>query len=107
MREEEKRFAECLDVEYSYRLAKKLEQYKTNPYLGYRTAGSAAELLTGDMLAEEMERIGLRNVRKDQLRLDSWDFHHAILRYQDREGNVHECQMGAYQTNFHTDVCQL
>ena len=106
MREEEKRFAECLDVEYSYRLAKKLEQYKTNPYLGYRTAGSAAELLTGDMLAEEMERIGLRNVRKDQLRLDSWDFHHAILRYQDREGNVHECQMGAYQTNFHTDGWQ-
>ena len=29
-----------LDVEWSYRLAKRMEKYKTNPVLGYRTAGS-------------------------------------------------------------------
>lgn len=33
-----------LDVEYSYQLAKRMEKEKTNPVLGYRTAGSKAKL---------------------------------------------------------------
>ena len=37
-----------------------MEGPKTNPVLGYRTAGSAAELETGELLAAEMRRIGLK-----------------------------------------------
>ena len=49
----------CLDVEESYDLARRMEQEKTNPVLGYRTAGSLAERKTGDMLCEEMKKAGL------------------------------------------------
>ena len=63
-----------LDVEYSYQLAKRMEKEKTNPVLGYRTAGSKAEIATGNMLYEEMKRIGLSDVTKDEFRLDSWEF---------------------------------
>ena len=38
--------------------------------------------------------------------MDSWDFHHAVLRYKDREGKEHEFQLGAYQTEFHTEGFQ-
>ena len=41
MNEEEWRKKICgeTDAGYSYDLAKRMEQYRTNPVLGYRTAG--------------------------------------------------------------------
>ena len=39
-------YLQAVDVDYSYRLAKKMETFKTNPVLGYRTAGSQAEIET-------------------------------------------------------------
>lgn len=95
-----------LDIKYSYQLAKRMEQEKTNPVLGYRTAGSKAEIATGDMLYEEMKRIGLSDVTKDEFRLDSWEFEKAILKFQDKDGQEYCCQLGAYQTNFVTDGFQ-
>ena len=47
----------CIDTDWSYQLAKRMEKEKTNPVLGYRTAGSAAETATGDMLYKEMKEI--------------------------------------------------
>ena len=90
-----------LDVEWSYRLAKRMEKYKTNPVLGYRTAGSRAEYLTGQMLAEEMAALGLV-VTQDEFTLDGWDFHHARLSYIDPQGNLHSAELGGYQTDFDT-----
>ena len=46
-----------LDISYSYELAKRMEMYRCNPVLGYRSAGSKAEFLTGEMLKKEMEEI--------------------------------------------------
>ena len=59
-----------LDIDYSYRLAKRMEQFRTNPVLGYRPAGSRAEFETGEMLKQEMEAIGLSDVRKDAVKVD-------------------------------------
>ena len=76
----ENRINECishLDITYSYQLAKQMETHKTNPVLGFRTAGSDAEHKTGDFLYEEMKRIGLQNVTKDEFWLDSWTFERA------------------------------
>ena len=73
----ENRINECishLDITYSYQLAKQMETHKTNPVLGFRTAGSDAEHKTVDFLYEEMKRIGLQNVTKDEFWLDSWTF---------------------------------
>lgn len=102
----EQALAEAVDTDYSYGLAKRMEGPKTNPVLGYRTAGSKAELETGDLLFDEMKRLGLSEVHKDRICVDSWDFHHAVLRYKDHKGKEHEFQLGAYQTEFHTDGFQ-
>ena len=43
LREWEEDFEQAVDVKKSYDLAKRMEEPKTNPVLGYRTAGSKAE----------------------------------------------------------------
>lgn len=96
-------YLKAVDIGYSYRLAKKMEEFKSNPVLGYRTAGSKAEFDTGEFLKEEMKRIGLSDIHKDELCLDSWEFEKAIMRFTDRAGKEHEFQLGAYQTEFVTD----
>ncbi len=92
-----------IDVDYSYRLAKKMETFRTNEVLGYRTAGSAAEIETGRMLAEEMRAIGLKDVHMDEIIIDSWEFRKAVMRFKDSQGILHEFQLGAYQADFLTD----
>lgn len=67
-----KRICMETDTGYSYSLAKRMEQYRTNPVLGYRTAGSRAEFETGEMLVREMESLGLSDVHKDRICVDSW-----------------------------------
>ena len=49
-----------LDIPYSYELAKRMEAYRCNPELGYRSAGSKAEFLTGEML--ELIHSGVKNI---------------------------------------------
>ena len=92
-----------LDIDYSYRLAKRMEQFRTNPVLGYRPAGSRAEFETGEMLKQEMEAIGLSDVRKDAVKVDGWEFKKAVLSYSGEDVTHHEIQLGAYQTTFVTD----
>lgn len=99
----EETYLKAVDIGYSYRLAKKMEEFKSNPVLGYRTAGSKAEFNTGEFLKAEMERIGLFDIHKDELCLDSWEFEKAVMRFTDRTGKKHEFQLGAYQTEFVTD----
>ena len=92
-----------LDIDYSYHLAKRMEQFRTNPVLGYRPAGSRAEFETGEMLKQEMEAIGLFDVRKDAIKVDGWEFKKAVLSYTAEDGSRHEIQLGAYQTIFVTE----
>ena len=66
-------YLDTVDVDYAYDLALKLEDIRSNETLGYRTAGSDAELATGDMLKAEMERIGGENVTNDSFTLDTQD----------------------------------
>ena len=96
----------CIDTDWSYQLAKRMEKEKTNPVLGYRTAGSAAETATGDMLYKEMKEIGLIDVTRDTFTLDGWEFEKAVLKFTDDDGLEHVFQMGGYQTNFETDGFQ-
>ena len=98
----ENAFRMAVDIGYSHDLAKRMEGPRTNPVLGYRTAGSHAEQETGNMILEEMRRLGLSDVHKDEISVDSWEFERAVMRFTDREGKVHEFQLGAYQTEFHT-----
>ena len=72
-------YLDTVNVDYAYDLALKLEDIRSNETLGYRTAGSDAELATGDMLKAEMERIGLQNVTKDAFTLDTQDSVYPFL----------------------------
>ncbi|MGN1275387.1 MAG: M28 family peptidase, partial [Floccifex sp.] len=92
-----------VNVDYGYDLALRLEEQKSNEQLGYRTAGSQAEFLTGEMLKEEMESIGLSNVNKDEFSLDGWTFEKAELTYTSLNNEEVTIQLGGYQTNFNTN----
>ena len=63
-----------LDLDYSYQLARRMEQFRSNEVLGYRPAGSKAEFATGEMLRDEMCAIGLSDVCKDAVTVDGWEF---------------------------------
>ena len=93
----------ALDIDYSYRLAKKMEQFRTHPKLGYRTSGSQAEFQTGEILKEEMERIGLSAITKDPVMADGWEFKKALLSYTAQDGEKHSVLLGAHQTTMVTD----
>ena len=99
----EQQYIASLDIEASYNLAKQMESYRTNPVLGYRPAGSKAEFETGEMLKVYMEDLGLSNVRKDEIKVDGWEFEKAVLTYTDTAGKKQEVQLGAYQTDFVTE----
>ena len=92
-----------LDTNYSYQLAKRMEDFRCNPVLGYRSAGSKAEFETGEMLKAEMEHLGLKNVTKDAVTVDGWEFKRAVLSFKNTDGSETSVQLGAYQTNFVTD----
>jgi len=102
LEEASKNYVASVDVDYSYDLALRMEENKSNEQLGYRTAGSEAEFLTGEMLVDEMKRIGLTNVSKDEFTLDGWTFEKAELTYTQLDGNEKTIQLGGYQTNFDT-----
>lgn len=89
------------DMDYSYRIAKKIETFKTNQELGFRTAGSRAEFETGEFILSEMNKIGLRTV-KDRIIVDGWEFKHARLRFQNVHGKWQTLTLSAYQTQFIT-----
>ena len=96
-------YLKALDVSWSYRLAKEMEKNASNPALGYRTAGSAAELATGELLADTMRSLGFPIVYKDAIRVDAWEFQRAILTFRTEDGATRTVQLGSYQTNFITD----
>ncbi len=97
-----KNILDSADVNYSYRLAKELENIRSNPVLGYRSAGSQAEHEAGELIFERMKEAGFTNVRKDKIDVDSWEFKRAVIK-AGTCGAERELQLGAYQTNFVTD----
>ena len=99
----QKRVLQNLDIPYSYELAKRMEQYRSHPTMGYRPAGSKAEFETGEMLKTEMKKIGLSEVTKDAVTVDGWEFHKAALSYTNAAGETVSAELGAYQTTFVTD----
>ncbi len=95
-------YLSAVDVDYAYEFTKSLGEFKTNEKLGYRTAGSEAEIKTGEKIGQEMERIGLEEVTKDEFTLDTWTFEKADLTFTDENGEEHLAVLGGYQVNFDT-----
>jgi len=91
------KFSEFLDMRYSCSIIDKLISFESNPALGYRTSGSAAEFAAGDFLYHEMKAIGMRNVRKDAVNVDNFEFKRADLTYTMPNGNRKTVVMSAFQ----------
>ena len=92
-----------VDVDYAHDLALRIIEIRDNEKLGYRTAGSPGELAAGDLLASEMEVIGLTSVTKDPFTLDTWTFDHAELTFAGEGDSDRTAILGAYQTQFDTE----
>lgn len=89
--------AKELDVGYSYTLARDLEKFRSDPELGYRTAGSRAEFEAGEFLYRRMVEMGLKT-EKHPVVLDGWEFYGATLTYKTEEGEG-TIRLGGYQTD--------
>ena len=101
--DEKENYLTAVDVDYAFEFTKSLEEFKSNEKLGYRTAGSDAELKTGVKIAEEMKKIGLTEVTKDEFKVDTWEFEKADLTFTDANGKEHLAVLGGYQVNFDTN----
>ena len=73
-----KKFIGCVDSEYGYSVALKLTEFKSTDR-GFRIAGTDAEARAGKWIAEEMKRIGLKNVTIEEFPVDCWDFREAYV----------------------------
>lgn len=77
-------FYDKINVEYATYVATTLANFGSNEELGFRTAGSQAETEASNFIFQEFINIGLQNVRKEQVNIDSWDFKNAALYYVDK-----------------------
>ena len=75
---EQEKYIEYIDSDYGYEIAKKLTEFKTNDF-GFRNAGTAAENAAADWIAEEMKKIGLEDVTKEDVIADAWEFKGASV----------------------------
>ena len=91
------KFSKHVDLNYTLGLMEKLISFKSNPDLGYRTSGSAAEIAAGDFLHEEMKRIGLKNVHKDAVVVDTFEFKRADISYKMANGNIRKFLLSSFQ----------
>ena len=98
MAEEVKAYLEKVDMEYAYKLTETLaydKKYWDND-LGWRSAGSDAEHRTADFLAEEMGKIGLKDVEKVGTKVDKFQFNDSKLTI---EGTEIDLMPASYQCN--------
>ncbi|MDR2658173.1 MAG: M20/M25/M40 family metallo-hydrolase [Oscillospiraceae bacterium] len=93
-------FADKIDVEYAKSALENIRAFGNNPDLGFRNAGSAAELETGDYIAAEMERFGF-TVTKEPVELDTWTFKEGSVIFTDTEGGEYTALLAAEQIDFH------
>jgi Iap family predicted aminopeptidase len=76
-------FDQAVDRLFAQGYPQALEAYfcslGTNPALGFRWAGTSAELAVGDRVAAEMRAMGLSNVRLEPVPVDVFEFEEASL----------------------------
>ena len=94
-----KSFVNEIDISYSLGIMDRLLSFGSNPKLGFRTSGSAAEFAAADFLFEEMKRIGLKHVRKEPVPADNFEFKDAGLTWKDTSGEEHQVLLSSFQTN--------
>ena len=67
-----------LDMEYAQEIIEKVCAMGDSP-LGFRGAGGPSDLEVAEYVAKEMRKIGLSDIAKEEVPLDSWQFRSAYL----------------------------
>ena len=97
--EELNHFYDAINVDYATYVAGTLSQSGSNETLGFRTAGSPSEKSSGQFLYHQFQKIGLSDVRKEEITIDSWEFKTSTLHYLDRKKRLHQLTLCAYATH--------
>ena len=92
-------FYDKINVDYATYIAGNLANLGSNEALGFRSAGSTAELAAGDFLYEEFISIGLQNVRKENISIDSWEFKQGELHYLNESYVPKKITLSAFASN--------
>lgn len=92
-------FYDKINVDYATFIAGKLSSFGSNEELGYRTAGSSAEIASGNFLYDEFFNIGLKNVRKEKVDVDAWEFKHGHLYYLDESYTAQKLTLNSFSSN--------
>ncbi|MDR1536691.1 MAG: S-layer homology domain-containing protein [Clostridiales bacterium] len=95
-------FEKAIDIPYTESVIEKLRSFGNNPDLGFRNAGSPAEIAAGDYIASEMRKHGF-TVTKDPVTLDTWEFKNASLRFTDAGGREQTALLAAEMIEFQAD----
>ncbi len=79
--EDVKKYVQAIDMDYAYQLTETLSTDTSmhDNALGFRTSGSDAENKAAEFIAEEMKKIGLKNVEMEPITVDKWQFNGASL----------------------------
>lgn len=93
----------AIDTEYAMGVIEALTAFGSNSDLGFCTSGSFAEIAASDYLLGEMQEIGLKNVRKEQVIVDTWTFTNAELIYIDPSGQEQKIVMAAFATQYEAE----
>lgn len=91
-------FIDCVDVDHSEQVIEDLQAMGSNDYYGYRMG--EAQDRASDYIVKEMEDIGLEDVQKDPITVDTFNFKNAELTYTKANGEEETIEMGMYQTTY-------
>lgn len=91
----EEKYIQEVDSDYGFAVAKKLLEFKTNPY-GFRLAGTPAENEAADWIAQEMKDIGLQEVAKVGFPVDAWEFKGAQVIVSTPSGELTPMEVGSF-----------
>jgi Iap family predicted aminopeptidase len=97
------KFVGDIDVNYAAGVATKIASCGSNPDLGFRQAGSTCEYAAADYLYNEFKSIGLTNVRKEAVKVDTWEYKKGEIYYTDGKGTEQKILLGGYQTTLVAD----
>ncbi|MGL4791805.1 MAG: M20/M25/M40 family metallo-hydrolase, partial [Anaerotignaceae bacterium] len=94
------KFQEVLDIQFSEEVIDYISSLGDNPDVGNRSSGSKAEQETADFIMKKFEEIGLTNITKDTITVDTWSFNKARIYY----GDDQYISVGGYATQLVADM---
>jgi murein DD-endopeptidase MepM/ murein hydrolase activator NlpD len=97
------RYLDALDVKYSEGVADFVSAQGSDPATGFRTSGSSGELAVADYLYGEFQKIGLKNVKKEAMTVDNWEYKGGKLVYTDADGKEQTAILGGFATTIKAD----